>query len=300
MTSVPSGIYPMLYACFAEDGTLRDDAFGVQVEAALAHGAAGVAVLGLGTEVAKLSAGEREQALDATAGALDGRASLAVTVFGATPREQITFARRAVAAGATWLILQPPPGKIDEPALLDFFATVIDAVDCPVGIQNAPEFLGYGLSPEGIVTLARRCANFRVAKLECPAVDLHDIVEATEGRVAVFNGRCGFEMPENLNAGASGILPGIETIDLTQGIWQAHGAGDGERVRALYALHAPVAVSIMQGIPHFVTYGKALAIARLGLARDCPRAPFKPITEYGRRLVQAQADRLGPLTAKDD
>jgi 4-hydroxy-tetrahydrodipicolinate synthase len=296
---VPPGIYPMLFSFFDEGGALRLDPFRVQVEAAVAAGAAGVAILGLGTEAAKLSEHERGSVLDVVVDALDGRAAMAVTVYGTTPHEQIEFGKRAIARGATWLILQPPPEAIKEAALLDFFREVIGALECPVGIQNAPEFLGYGLSPESVVTLARDCPNFRVAKLECPAVDLAEIVARTNGSVAVFNGRCGLELPDNLLAGAAGLVPGIDTIDLQCAIWRAHRDGDQDRVQHLYSRLAPVIVSIMQGIPHFLTYGKALAAARLGLEPDHPRAPYKPITDFGRSIVQSQADALGPLSAKE-
>ena len=46
----PAGTYPMLYAFFDAAGRLRRDAFSRQVAAALACGASGIAVLGLGLQ----------------------------------------------------------------------------------------------------------------------------------------------------------------------------------------------------------------------------------------------------------
>ena len=56
---VSPGIYPMLYAFFDDRGVLRQDPFRRQVDAALGTQAAGVAILGLGTEVSKLTFDER-------------------------------------------------------------------------------------------------------------------------------------------------------------------------------------------------------------------------------------------------
>ena len=53
------GIYPMLYACFGRDDGLDRALMRAQVRAAVAGGTHGVAVLGLATEVGKLSAQER-------------------------------------------------------------------------------------------------------------------------------------------------------------------------------------------------------------------------------------------------
>ncbi|RYG88313.1 MAG: hypothetical protein EON59_04790, partial [Alphaproteobacteria bacterium] len=61
-----SGIYPMQYAFFHDDGTLDRNAMLRQVEGCLAGGADGIAVLGLGTEVNKLSLAERTEILEWT------------------------------------------------------------------------------------------------------------------------------------------------------------------------------------------------------------------------------------------
>lgn len=46
----------MLYAFYDQQGQLRMDAFRKQIDAVLASDATGLAILGLGTEVAKLIA----------------------------------------------------------------------------------------------------------------------------------------------------------------------------------------------------------------------------------------------------
>ena len=48
----------MLYSFFDSQGQLRMDAFRKQIDAVLATDATGLAILGLGTEVSKLSAQE--------------------------------------------------------------------------------------------------------------------------------------------------------------------------------------------------------------------------------------------------
>ena len=56
---MPHGIYPMLYAFFNAQGGLDRHATRRQVQAFVDNGAHGMAVLGLGTEVNKLSDIER-------------------------------------------------------------------------------------------------------------------------------------------------------------------------------------------------------------------------------------------------
>lgn len=291
-----SGIYPMLYSFFSADGALRPEAFDVQVDAALAADAAGLAVLGLATEVRKLTPDERMDVLNRVSQRLDGRRPLMVTVYGDTPEEQIAFARRAIGSGATALLLQPPGTPLEDAPLKAFFATVLDALDCPVGIQNAPEFLGFGLSPASLTALARAHGNFAVAKLECTAVALEAAKADLGDAVAVFNGRAGLELPDNLRAGAAGLIPGIETVDATTAVYRAFRAGDDERAEALFAAVLPALSFMMQGLPHLLTYGKAVAALRLGLDLGGTRAPALPATGFGMACARRVADRLGPLS----
>ena len=140
-----------------------------QVEYCVASGAQGIAALGLGTEVSKLSARERRQVMQWAAEDLRGRLPLAITVFGATPAEQIAFVRAAAEHGAAWVIPQPPqptagqPGApLTEDQLVDFFGAVADASPLPVAIQNAPQYIGVGCPAPGSTACAaiiRTCGS---------------------------------------------------------------------------------------------------------------------------------------------
>ena len=102
------GVYPMLYAFFGPDGALDRAAMRAQVEYCVASGAHGVAALGLGTEVSKLSADER---LSVMAWAVEDLARSPAARDDGVRRdaeEQIAFVEAAAARGADWVILQPP------------------------------------------------------------------------------------------------------------------------------------------------------------------------------------------------
>ncbi|OED42891.1 hypothetical protein AB833_05245 [Chromatiales bacterium (ex Bugula neritina AB1)] len=288
-------MYPMLYAFFDDRGVLRRDPFRVQVDAALGNEAAGVAILGLGTEVSKLTFDERIEVLEVVARHIDGRKPLLVTVYGDTAAEQIEFSKRAIQSGASALTLQPPSQKVDDAKLTDFFSDIIAAVDCPVGIQNAPEFLGFGLSNQSLIALANDHENFTIAKLECNAVNLESIASELGNSVMLFNGRCGLELPDNLRAGASGLIPAIDTVDKTSDIFAEFALGHEKKADELYAEILPVLCFIMQGIPHFLTYGKMLAAQRLGIELGGSRKPSLPATEFGAACIRRFSERLGPL-----
>ena len=295
MQSRVKGTYPMLYAFFGADGAVLRDAFTRQIEAAVAVGASGVAVLGLATEVSKLSRAEQRQIVEWVAADLRGRLPLAVTVADGNVPDMIDSARFAVAKGAAWVILQPPRPPISGPDLVAFFGAVAAAVDCPVAIQNAPEFLGVGLTAAELLALNTDHPNVCVVKAESSAVGVASLITKLGGKMAVFNGRAGLELTDNYRAGCVGMIPGIDTIDLQVGVERAMLAGDLAMAETLYRRLLPAVAFAMQGLPHLVLYGKHITALRLGLPPSHSRLPADTATAHGLQWATRLAAELGPL-----
>jgi 2-keto-3-deoxy-L-arabinonate dehydratase len=289
------GTYPMLYAFFADGGALRSDAFTPQIEAAIASGAAGIACLGLATEAHKLGLDERRQVVDRVMEAVDGRVPVAVTVTDGNVPDMIAFARYAESAGASWLILQPPRPPATGADLGAFFAAVAASTRLPCAIQNAPEFLGIGLTADELLTLNAFAPNVRVVKGEGPATEIARMVADLQGRMTVMNGRAGLELTDNYRAGVVGMIPGIETIDLQVAVERAMRAGDEARAEAIYASVLPTISFVMQGLATLVTYGKLIAALRLGITPSARRIPSMIPTHDGIAWARRLAASLGPL-----
>jgi 2-keto-3-deoxy-L-arabinonate dehydratase len=289
------GTYPMLYAFFDAAGRLRREAFTRQIAAGIASGASGIAVLGLGTEVGKLGRDERRQVIGWVIEDVAGRLPVAVTIADGNIPDMIDSARFAVAAGASWLILQPPRPPISAADLIGYFGAIADSVDCPVAIQNAPEFLGIGLTPAELLELNAAHPNVSVVKAESTAVTVARVIAAVKGRMKVFNGRAGLELTDNFRAGVDGMIPGIETIDLQIGVERAMRAGDEAGAEALYARLLPAVSFMMQGLAHFLLYGKLVAADRLGLAPSTNRIPTDIASPEGLSWAHRFAADLGPL-----
>ncbi len=294
--AMPQGIYPMLYAFFNAHGGLDRLATRRQVQAFVNNGAHGMAVLGLGTEVGKLSDTERRQLVDWVAEELAGRLPLAITVNAPTIDAQVEFAKFARSRGASWVILQPPPDRgVPEEFFIRFFGAVADRVELPVGIQNAPEYLGVGLTPAGVKTLARNHPNFRVLKGEGPALSIRQFVEETGDSVTVFNGRGGLELIDNLRAGCAGMIPAADTFDRQARIFDLLREGAETQAEALYRDVLPAIVFVMQSLETLHTYGKRIAAMRLGLGEVFDRAPALQPNAFGMRCAQRYVAALGPL-----
>jgi len=289
-----AGIHAMAYALFDAQERLDRAAMRRQTELCLALGVHGMAALGLATEVSKLTQAERRTMMEWVAEDTAGRVPLAFTIFGSSVAEQIEQVHAAAAAKADWVILQPPMvGTFGALEYIRFFGRVADATALPVAIQNAPAYMGRGLSAEDIRDLVSQHPNICLVKGEGAAVEIKPLIALTEGRLPVFNGRGGLELLDNLRAGCAGLILAPDTIDHALRAYNCFAAGDEAGAEAAYREALPAIVFIMQSIESLLCYGKRIFAARAGLTIH-DRAPALRPTAFGEDLVQRHAAQLGP------
>lgn len=290
----PTGIHCVLYALFDRAGRLDRGAMRAQTERVLAAGVDGIVVLGLATEVGKLSPEERREVIAWAAEDVGGAAPLSVTIAGETLAAQRALIYAARDLGADQLILQPPGRLDDEGSLLDWFTAVLRSTDLPAGIQNAPQFMAKSLSVDDLVELARRASNFAFVKAEGNAVDLAGIIDRLGPVPGCLGGRGGLEMTDCLGVGAQGFVLAPDAIDHAMRLYDHWVAGDRAAADDAYAHALPAMVFAMQSIEHLVCYGKRIFALRAGFdVHD--RAPGLTPTEAGLRMAGKWAQHLGPI-----
>jgi 2-keto-3-deoxy-L-arabinonate dehydratase len=290
------GIHAVLFALFDAAERVDPGAMARQVDHVLARGCSGVTVLGLATEVGKLTLAERLDLIETTATALAGRAALSVTVAGNSVAEQTEVIRAAERAGADWVILQPPVcGNFGAEVYLDFIARVADRTDLPVVIQNAPQYLGRSLSPADIRRLMDRCPRLVGIKAEDGALGLAALAEAAPG-LTLIGGRGGLEMTDALRLGVSSFVLAPDVAPRAVRILRLWQGGDAEAAEALYARSLPAIVFSMQSLEHLITYGKRIYASHAGEAIH-DRMPCLPATGTGMALADHWARVLAEGSA---
>lgn len=295
-----AGVYPILYAFFDAAGRIDRAAMRRQVDACIAGGAAGIAVLGLVTEVHKLDTAERREIVDIVAEAIAGRVPLAVTVAEQSVRGQIEFVRGAEAAGAAWVILQPPSTKgYAEGEYLRFLGAVAEKASVPVAIQNNPTNLDVALTNAGLIALHRNHANVRLLKGEGPAINVARLIEESDGAFDVFCGHGGKELITNVRSGCVGLIPAPDVFDVQvrlMALLTSGRPGDEAQAELLHASILPLITFMLQSIPILLAYGKRLTAKRLGLGEVHQRVPDLPTTAFGLAEVERMSRFLGPFS----
>lgn len=280
-----SGIYPVLYAFYGADGRLSRELMAKEVEYCIGAGAHGLMVLGLVTEVHKMETAERLQLVEMVGELIAGRVPYAVTIGELTVAAQVDFARRARAAGADWVILQPPAQPdISEAELLVFFGRVADALDVPVAVQNNPVNLVVSLTPDALVTLNRNHPNISILKGEGFSVDIARVIEGTDGAMRVFGGHGGIEFMSLLRSGGAGLIPAPDFLKPQVAIFKLWQQGTPATIAEAERLHReilPAIVFMSRSIPALLCYGKRLFAAQAALGEPVDRAPAIEPTAFG-------------------
>lgn len=292
----PHGIFPMLYAFFDERGELDREAFRRQVEVCIGGGAHGIALLGLITEVSALTVGERETLICWAAEDIAGRVPLMATIAGGSLDEVRSLALAAETAGANYLIVQPPLGqRPSSTELLDFYFGAFAGIAIDMGIQNAPEFLGVGLDPSDVTALRRRHENFTLMKGEGPFVQVKPFVDALGKDFAIFNGRGGLELPDNIIGGCAGMIPAPDCADLQVAIYNAIREDDLQAAKRLYSEALPYMVFSMQSLDVAILYGKRMFARRAGIDNSCAcRIPKLMPTAFLDAAMDRWSSGFGP------
>ena len=289
----PGGIHAVLYALFDANGMIDRAAMAAQVSLMCDCDTAGITVLGLATEVQKLSPTEQRDIISWAAQDRSGERQLSVTISGNSVQVQRDLVTYALDKGADWLILQPPlVGNFSGDTYLDFFMRVADGFDAPFAIQNAPQYLGRSLSARDIARLTAANHNFSLIKSETSAVDLADLATTTGGDLTIFNGRGGLEMIDCLRAGAHGFLLAPDTIDYTSRVFSQWENGDQLAAEATFREILPAIVFMMQSIEHLICYGKRIFGARADI-EIFDRAPALQPSKFGLGLVESHSRQLG-------
>jgi 2-keto-3-deoxy-L-arabinonate dehydratase len=290
------GVYPMIYCYFDKYGEIFEEPIRASVKSMVKHNIQGIAVLGLASEVNKLSHKNKIKLLECVCDTNQKRLPISVTISENSVPGQIEFVKIAKGCGADWFVLQPPPvPDASEGQLIDFFSAVIEKVDGPVGIQNAPQYLGFGLSTSGIKTLLQRHENFKLIKTEFGSCDVKRLFDETAGKIDIFNGVGGCELPDVIRAGAAGVIPGSESFDVLLKIYNSMRTNNEQEAENLYREILPLLLFLEDSIDHLVNYGKIALSRRLQTLEGSSALPSAICTDFGLQVIQRYVDALPKL-----
>ena len=289
------GIFPIIYCFFNKNNSLDKKIIIEQINLINKIGSNGIASLGLATEVNKLSFEEKKTIIELVAENSNSNLPTAVTIQGNSFKEYLKLIDIAKQNEADWIILQPLiQKKTTDKDCFNFFKKLIPYTNGSiVGIQNAKEYLGVGLSAKEIIYLYKEYNNFRAIKGESSSVFMQKEIEQYPNSLKVFNGRGGQEIVDNFLIGCDGIVPALDGADKFLKIYKFIKNNNILKANSEYSKILPSIIFIMQSINTMICYGKRVCGYRMGVKNIYDRKPFLEPSDYGIKKSKQIAKELG-------
>lgn len=241
-----SGLFPVAPTPFTEAGDLDLDGQRRVMDCMIDQRVDGICILANYSEQFVLTDAERDTLIDVCLSHVAGRVPVMVTCSHFSTRIASERAQRAVAAGASLLMLMPPYHgatlRVDENAMFEYFASVAQAAGVPIMVQDAP-LSGVTLSVSFLARLARELPLARYFKIEVPAAaaKLRALIAAGGDAIeGPFDGEEAITLMPDLDAGATGTMSSALLPDLIGPVLDAYRAGERREAQQRYASILPL------------------------------------------------------------
>lgn len=289
-----TGIFNILATPFDASQQVDYDSLRRLVNFQIDMGAAGLTILGVLGEAAKLSVDERQAVMRTVIEANDGRVPIIVGASHADFETCVALSRAAITAGAEGVMIAPPrmPAASGDD-LFDLYQRLASAIDAPIVVQDYPKINDVQMSPDLIARIAEELPLCRYLKLEDPPLmEKTTAIRERTSKMKIFGGLGGMFLLEELQRGTSGTMTGFAFTEILVGIFEAFNAGDEARATAIFDRYLPLIR--FENQPEInLTIRKELLRRRGAIAHATPRDPFRPIDAGTHDEISRVLERVG-------
>lgn len=283
------GVIPILVVPFGESGDIDDISLEAEARFLVEHGIEW-AGLGFGSEITKLDSRDVSHILSvvkASAGL-----SLVGNVAVSGTQQGIRTISETSELGFDAIMVRPAGLPSDRPETVDALISVMSHTALPVVYQDAPEATGTAMSPESLVRLAQECAQIVALKIEpvSGATAKMRRVRDLDGSVRILGGSGGRLLVQELQAGASGTMPGPSMPEFFGAVVARYEGGDRSAAARLHARLLPLLLS--STYEEFL-YREKLFLLRRGVVQGLTlRGPHAGVEQQWQDEFDFQWDAL--------
>lgn len=220
-------------------------------------------VLAMVSEVLRFSAQERRVMWQKTLEYLQGRKPLVVSVGAESSAIAVELAKQAAFDGAAAVMATPPSAfKPTASEVKKYYQSIIEAVDIPIIVQDASNYLGEPIQLETYVELIDKYGENRVQfKPEAKPVAqrLDQLNKLSSNRAKVFEGQGGVDLLQTHPLGVKGSMPGAEIPWAIIELWRSLELGNLDKAKQI---HQPVArlVALQTSLDAYIAVEKYLLV----------------------------------------
>ncbi len=275
-----TGVVPIIPTPFTKNEEIDEAGLRSLIDFSVSTGVEAVCLPAYASEFYKLSDQEKQQVVKIAIEQSAGRVKIMGQCNNPSVKLAINLARKNVEAGVDVLSLAIPRiFGIPESSIEEYLTSFFQAVpETPVLIQDFNPG-GQSISVDLICRLMEKNPNFKYLKLEEPlcAVKFKTILDATQGKIGLFEGWGGLYMLELIPLGIAGVMPGLGVSDILQKVFTLRKSGEDKEAFALFEKVMPQIFFALQNMELFHYVEKELLIARGVLKNSYVRsASYKP------------------------
>jgi dihydrodipicolinate synthase/N-acetylneuraminate lyase len=292
------GICPIIAPPFTLAGDVDYDSLRNLLRTLMRGGCHALTLFGIGGEYYKLSDEERHNMLGLVVDECKaGGVPSIISITQHATKLAVWEARHAEERGADCLMILPPfflqPTAAD---LLAHMRAIVEAVKIPVILQYVPHLTGVAIEPTLFARLADSVPNTIYCKIECkpPGGYITELLRLSQGRVKVLAGSAGMQLPEALDRGAIGAMPGCSMFEVYLEIYGRYIQGDREEAIRVHNLLLPLLNHILQKTEMIIHYEKRILKRRGIIQTDRCRLPAFTPDEFHDRLFERYFERVSP------
>ena len=297
MEDMLQGIIPPLTTPFTVDGTVYEDGLRRLVAFQMEKGVHGLFICGTYGSGPIMTVQERELVHEIVVDEVKQRIPVIAHVGTPSTAQSVTLARHAEQTGVDVIAsVSPFYHSHDDREVIEYFRTLVKAVDLPVYVYNNPKASGVTITP----ALLRRLADVGVQGIKDSGfsyIELTHFMLAMEDRpdFTFIVGTEGLALPAWM-VGAKGCVSGLANAfpEIMVELWDTYKAGKYKEAAELQ-----LRVNKARQILHIPSSTNAACYAVLharGIDVGYPKAPILPVTDEKREAMLAAYREMGMLS----
>ena len=298
LTEQAKGVYIIAATPFTDEGALDLDSVDSLTDFYLGCGVNGFTLLGIMGEAPKLTSEESLSVVDRVVRRAEGR-QIIVGVSHAGLENVRRLAHEVMIAGASGVMVAPPPGLKGDEGVYTYFAQVFKELgpDIPVVYQDYPQSTGVYLAPSVFERLVDDFKQLVMLKHEdWPGLAKLTRVRESEKkpgrrRVSILVGNGGLYLPQELRRGADGAMTGFAWPEMLVEVCALAAQGKMEEAEDLFDIYLPL-VRHEQQLGIGLALRKEVLFRRGAIKSPRQRAPGSSLTATDRAELDNLIARL--------
>lgn len=278
------GITPAIAATFKDNGDLDYESYTNLIRVLIKGGVHGVTLFAIAGEYYKLTEEEERKLVEITVRECrKGGVQSIISITKHSSEVAAIWARFLQDAGADCLMLLPPfflkPSAV---AIIEHVRMVNNAVSIPIMFQYAPDQTGVTIDPEILIKMSREFKNIKILKIENkPPGKYVSKLKEEEPDIEIFVGNAGYQMIENFDRGAKGVLPGCSMFDVYLKIYRLYIEGKRKEAKTVHNDLVVMLNHIRQSVEMIICFEKKILKRRGFISSDyCRKPDFRPDFYY--------------------